>query len=656
MDIKSIIVQKVDLPEFVKEYTGAELTQNGNNWRGKCPIHGGENAQSFNITGDLYYCYACNSGGNVINFVSDYDHISYSAAIELLAKMLNINLDDDKDYKESKSIEENMSSWKDRAKAKVDMVSDYLINSRGLTDETIKLFELGSYEGSLTIPLIDANGRTVGMARRQFDKKPKYINTKNNAIFDKSEFLFNMDKARRLISSDLYVVEGYMDAISGHQMGIPTVAYCSNELHRDQIRTISRYCKKDTNIVLCPDNDVEGQKRIPRVRDYFKTIDPGRQVRVVIMPDGCKDMNDLLLAGVNPSTLKTQHIDRYVMDLLLSSCGTEEEEYKRAEEYLSTVKSPMIKLDIIKELAERWNKDEEILKRYFNTVVKDADDILKEASDISSCIGDLREIYKTGGYQTHFAQIDSCIRRIEKKQVIIVGAYPGVGKTDFAIEMALRAVINSGLRVAFFSLEMPKGKLIERMIAKLVQCPLPEVEGYLASDDLIAQKVVSKLKDRLVVFDGNHLSIEDIDKRIKLLNTKDTLGGPIDMVFCDYFGYLKGTATFEEASTTAKKMKAMAKDNNIIFVMLSQLNRGGSSYSEPTMSLLKSTGDLEASADLVFLLWRPEKDPEISLEDADRLKYITRLKIDKARDGMFAPNLAEFKYNPSSSRLEEVSN
>ena len=72
------------------------------------------------------------------------------------------------------------------------------------------------------------------MAVRQFDAKPKYMNSRNNTLYDKSEFLFGLDKARRLIKNTVYVVEGYMDAISGYQMGIPTVAYCSNELHRDR--------------------------------------------------------------------------------------------------------------------------------------------------------------------------------------------------------------------------------------------------------------------------------------------------------------------------------------------------------------------------------------------------------------------------------------
>ena len=654
MDIQTIIKQKIDLVEFVQEHTGVELTQHGREWRGKCPIHGGNNEQSFVITpGGLYYCYACNSGGNVINFLADYEHISYGEAIERFATMLNINLGDDEEYSKAKDLETGFNKWKNEAKRKVDIVREYLRKRRGFTDETIDTFEFGSEGGKIEIPLIDPNGRTVGMAERRSEGKPKYINTKNNILFDKSAFLYNMDKARRLSTSELYVVEGYMDAVSGHQMGLATVAYCSNELHRDQIRTIAKCCKKDMAIILCPDNDIEGQKRVPRVRVNFHTIDPSRQVRVLVMPPEYKDMNDLLLAGIDPRELETRHIDRYVMDLMLESCSTEEEEYRRAEEYIPTVSSPMIRLDIIKELAKRWDKDEEILKRYFNTSIKDADDVLKEGSDITGCISDLKSIYATGGFQTHFRQIDSCIRRVEKKQVVIVGAFAGVGKTDFAIEMALRAIVKNGMRAVFFSLEMPKGKLIERMIAKMIGCPLSEVEGYLASDDLIAQRVVAKLQDRLIVFDGNHLSMDDIDNRIKLVNTKNVLGGPVDIVFVDYFGYLKGTSTFEEASTSAKQMKGMAKDNNIILVMLSQLNRSGSGYAEPTMNLLKSTGDLEASADLVFLLWRPDKDPELSLEESDKLKYITRLKIDKARDGMFDTNMAEFKYNPSNSRLEE---
>lgn len=654
MDIVNIIMQKIDLAEFIRTYAKVDLIRVSNGWRCKCPIHGSDNQSSMYISDTgLYCCYSCNSAGNVINFLSDYEHISYTAALERLAAYLNINLKDDKSYQKCKSVEQVMTSKKEYGIKNRYKVEEYLKQKRGFTDETISAFGLGGVDGGVCIPLHDANGRCVAIAKRQFDKKPKYINSYNNELYDKSAFLFNLDKAFKLISDRIYVVEGYMDAISGYQMGLPVVAYCGNELHRDQIKTLTRYLKKEVTIILVPDNDPEGMKRVPRVRDYFNAICPDRQVRVALVPDSCKDMNDMLLAGIDPAKLETQHIDRYVVDYLVKQCTTEEEKYHIVEEYLPTVRSGLIRLDIIKEMAKKWDKDYETLKEYFDTVGKDSDDILAEASDVTGCINDLKSIYRTGGFPTHFQQIDNCIRRVEKKQVIVVGATAGTGKTDFAIEFMLRAICQNNMRVVFFSLEMPKGKLIERVVAKLIGCSIGEVEGYVASDDMMVNKAIAKLQERMLVFDGNHLSIDDINERIKLVNSKNVLGGPVDIVFVDYFGYMQGTSTFEDASTAAKKMKGMAKDNNIIFVMLSQLNRGASTYDEPTMSQLKSTGDLEASADYVFLLWRPARDPNLDIGEREELANITRLKIDKARDGMYGPNLAEFRYSKETSRLEE---
>lgn len=654
MDIKDIIRQKIDLPQFIQEYANVELTRSGNGWRCACPIHGSSNPSSLLVDDKgMYYCFSCNSSGDVINFVADYDHITYNMAIEKLASMLNISLVDDKTYQDEKALEAKMEVKKQKGINGLPGVVQYLTEKRGFAEETIKVFELGGYEGKVTIPLIDPNGRTVGIAVRKFDGNPKYINSRNNILFDKSAFLYGLDKARRLIKDKVYVVEGYMDAISGYQMGLPTVAYCSNEIHRDQIRALSQYLRKETSIVIFPDNDEPGKKRLPRVRDYFRSIDSGRQVRVGLVPDEYKDMNDLLLAGIDPKTLPTEHIDKYVMRLLLKGCTTIEEEYQKAENYLPTVRSEMIRLDIIKFLAERWKKDVEDLKKYFNTVGQDSDDIIKEASDITGCLNDLRQIYSTGGFKTHFEQIDNCIRRVEKKQVVVIGAYSGVGKSDIAIEYMLRAVCQNKMRVIFFSLEMPKGKLIERCVAKLIGCSMSEVEGYIRSSDTAVQDIISKLQDHLLVFDNNNYTMADIEKRIQLVNTKNLMGGPVDMVFVDYFGYLKGTSDFEGASASATKMKAIAKESNIILVMLSQLNRGGNPYGEPNMTQLKLTGDLEASADVIMLLWRPGKDPNLSLDDKLQLENVTRLKIDKARDGMYGPNIAEFTYNKDTSRLEE---
>ena len=87
--------------------------------------------------------------------------------------------------------------------------------------------------------------------------------------------------------------------------------------------------------------------------------------------------------------------------------------------------------------------------------------------------------------------------------------------------------------------------------------------------------------------------------------------------------------------------------------MLSQLNRGANTYNEPTMDLLRMTGDIEASGDVIIMLWRPEKEPGLSLQKQEELKNITRMKVEKARDGIYGPIRMELKYNNSTSLLEE---
>ena len=258
-----------------------------------------------------------------------------------------------------------------------------------------------------------------------------------------------------------------------------------------------------------------------------------------------------------------------------------------------------------------------------------------------------------GEYKTHFQNLDKCIGGMVKSQVMILGAYSSAGKTDWLIEYLLRQVIKNKARTVFFSLEMSKGKVMERIIAKILRIRLADVRELVMNGDERIAQVEAKLSERLVIYDNNNLNIDEIEHRIVALNRKNTLGGPVDIVAVDYFTYLKGASTYEGASEQALKMKGLAKKYNIILVMLSQLNRGANTYNEPTMDLLRMTGDIEASGDVIIMLWRPEKEPGLSLQKQEELKNITRMKVEKARDGIYGPIRMELKYNNSTSLLEE---
>lgn len=653
MSVENLLKTKIDIVEYIGRFT--ELRPKGSLYEGRCPIHGSDEGTPLVIypQTNSYYCFACESGGDIIQFVSDYDDISRTMAIKKLAHEANINIDADEDWRKAVKVEDTHRAIIDRAKGQLNKVIDYL-HKRGFTDETISSFELGFDNDTLVIPIRNEYGQPVAIARRQFDKSPKYINSRNNIMYDKSALLYNLDQAIKIKNKDeLYMVEGYMDAISGHQMGLATVAYCGNEVHKDQLRTLTRALRKIPTIIYCPDNDAEGIKRVPRVRDYFREILPRIAVRVLQLPEGIKDFNDALKAGIDVSTLPKIHIDKYVLWLMLDNCKSEEDEYDVAHDFLKIVSNPLFKADIIKKLCERWNREFAELKDFFDSYQEDTDELVQEASTTTEAISDLKNLYMRGEYKTHFQNLDKCIGGMVKSQVMIVGAYSSAGKTDWLIEYLLRQVIKNKARTVFFSLEMSKGKVMERIIAKILRIRLADVRELVMNGDERIAQVESKLSERLVIYDNNNLNIDEIEHRIVALNRKNTLGGPVDIVAVDYFTYLKGASTYEGASEQALKMKGLAKKYNVILVMLSQLNRGANTYNEPTMDLLRMTGDIEASGDVIIMLWRPEKEPGLSLQKQEELKNITRMKVEKARDGIYGPIRMELKYNNSTSLLEE---
>lgn len=653
MNVENLIKAKIDIVEYIGRFT--ELRPKGSLYEGKCPIHGSDEGTPLVVypQSDSYYCFACESGGDVIQFVRDYDNVSHTMAIKKLANEVNINIESNEEWQKSVRLEGDCKKLVEKAKTQLPKVIDYL-HKRGFTDETIKLFELGFENNTLVIPIRNEHGQHVAIARRQFDRNPKYLNSRNNVLYDKSALLYNLDQAIQIRNKDeLYMVEGYMDAISGHQMGLPTVAYCGNEVHKDQLRTLSRSLRKIPTIIYCPDNDKEGIKRVPRVRDYFRELLPRASVRILELPEGIKDLNDALQSGIDVSTLPKVHIDKYVLWLMLDTCKSEEDEYDVAHNFLKSVSNPLFKANIIKQLCERWKRDFSELKDFFESYQEDTDELVKNAANTSESIADLKNLYLRGEYKTHFQNLDKCIGGIVKSQVMIVGAYSSAGKTGWAIEYILRQVIKNKAKTVFFSLEMSKGKIMERIIAMILKIKLSDVrELVLNGDERIAQ-VESKLAERLVIYDDNNLSIDDIEQRIVALNRKNTLGGPIDLVVVDYFTYLKGANTYEGASAQALKMKGLAKKYNIILLMLSQLNRGANTYNEPTMDLLRMTGDIEASGDVIIMLWRPEKEPGLSLQKQEELRNITRMKVEKARDGIYGPIRMELRYNSNTSCLEE---
>lgn len=281
----------MDIVDLISQYT--ELRQISKGYNGKCPLHEGDGPNTIWVTENpgWFYCFSCGATGNAIHFYAEAEKISFNEAVEKIAEINNIDIGKNEEWKKQKSYTEQCDSKARQLHAKVDKVVDYLMLQRGLTREIINEFQLGYNDkishkdktiNGISIPLRDKNGRTIAFAYRTFGE-PKYINSVNNDYYIKGDFLFNADKAKRLIKDRLYVVEGYMDAISAHQQGLPCVAYAGAMLTKGHIAGIKELCanKSNVTIYLAPDNDDTGMNNVERMREKLKILNmPTRVVEI----------------------------------------------------------------------------------------------------------------------------------------------------------------------------------------------------------------------------------------------------------------------------------------------------------------------------------------------------------------------------------------
>lgn len=654
------IIASVDLVDYVSQTTN--LKRVGNTYRGCCPLHEGNNESSFSIYNDRnYYCFACGKGGNIINFVSEQEGIGYIEAVEMLAQKANIDLGKDTEWQREKSIFEKNQSIADKHYRQLDVIRDYLHDERGLTDETIDNFYLG-YDNnrkgkSIVIPLHDKNGRIVAFCKRYLDCLPKYVNSKNNELYEKGEFLFNAYRAKGQLKNfqRLYICEGYIDAMSAYQQGCACVAYCGSELTKGQINEIREMLLHVPNVVImyAPDNDDVGQSKIQRTWEKFNELAPKLDVRVVCYPKDRKDFNEVLLAGESIPDLPSEPIALKAIKQSLDECFDKTSEFSVATEKIKMVKNPLIKAEIVEYLAKRWDKPVSDIKEITTIDFLD-DEMIADFKDTDKCVADYFDLINTEGLGIGFPSIDSAMK-LRPTDVVFWAGYSGTYKTMIACEVALHNAIRLKKNVLFFSLEMSAGSLYERLIARILKKSTKEVEE-MAKDGqqaIILQKIKEKLQERLYVVDKSNLTIKDVEKYIILANTRIIKQGQVDYVILDYFQYLNMN-TFEEMSAGAKYTKVIAKNHNVVFFILSQLNRTGDNFVKPTLKMLKGTGDMEASGDYVALAWTPAENPKLDLDEREKLQGHVCVAIGKARRGTYAREF-ELKYNQQEGRLMDLS-
>lgn len=317
-----------DIVDVISEYV--KLQKKGANYFGLCPFHN-EKSPSFSVSPgkQMYYCFGCGEGGNVISFVMKYENYSFIEAVQMLASRAGIELPQVTRSKEEKESADKRSQiltintlaakfYYYMLKSEKGALAYHYLRGRELSDNTITGFGLGysdKYSDSLykymkskgykddilketglftfeekgvhdkfwnrvMFPIMDVNNKVIAFGGRVMgDGKPKYLNSPETKVFDKSRNLYGLNIARTSRKDYLLICEGYMDVISLHQAGFNNaVAALGTSFTSGHASLIKRYTKE---VVLTFDSDGAGIKAALRAIPILR--EAGLSIKVLSM-------------------------------------------------------------------------------------------------------------------------------------------------------------------------------------------------------------------------------------------------------------------------------------------------------------------------------------------------------------------------------------
>ncbi len=384
---------RTDIVSVVSSYL--TLKKDGRRYWGLCPFHN-EKTPSFSVNPELnlYYCFGCKAGGNVVQFVMEMERVSYLEAVKLLADRIHMTLPEmreDPDYERRRSQRERLLNanreaarfyhdrlWQPEGKP----VLDYL-HSRGLDDGIIRRFGLGAstdrwddltsylcekgftldelglaglsvikgdhaydmFRSRAMFPIIDQYNNVLGFGGRAMkDVKPKYLNTSDTPVFNKRKGVYAINLIRKMRDlKRIILVEGYMDVVALSQSGVQgAVATLGTALTNEQARLLKRYAPE---VHLAYDGDEAGQHAIERGLDIFEAEDVPS--KVLYFPDGLDPDEFIRQRGleafqaIRPMSPVAYRMQRLRLKYDLESQDGRTEYAKGCAELLKNVRDPV---------------------------------------------------------------------------------------------------------------------------------------------------------------------------------------------------------------------------------------------------------------------------------------------------------------------------
>ena len=330
------LAERNDIVDVVSGYVRLSK-KSGSNLFGLCPFHS-EKTPSFSVSPDkqIYHCFGCGKGGGVINFIMEIENLSFPEAVEFLARRVGMELPEQADDHESRRRARMLALNRDSARYFHDQLStpgaqiarEYIakrqiskkmvtafglgfapdgwsglidaMHAKGYTD--YELFDAGlvrrgksggyydTFRRRLMFPVIDVRGNVIGFSGRVLgDGEPKYMNSPETLVFNKSRNLFALNLAKKSKSGYIILSEGNIDVVSLHQAGFDSaVASLGTSLTPEQARIISRYTNE---VIIAYDNDGAGIKASQRAIGILEKLD--LKVKVLRV-NGAKDPDEFI--------------------------------------------------------------------------------------------------------------------------------------------------------------------------------------------------------------------------------------------------------------------------------------------------------------------------------------------------------------------------
>jgi len=413
-----------DIVDLISTYV--PLKKKGSSYFGLCPFHN-EKSPSFSVSRDkqMYYCFGCGAGGNVFTFLMEYENFSFPEALKYLAERAGMELPEEELNEEAKRAMDEKARLREMNKLSANYFY-YLLHSkrgqkglaylkdRGITDTTIKHFGLGyadiynddlyrflkskgysdedlkdsalvtiderrggsdKFWNRVMFPIMDVNNRVIGFGGRVMgDGSPKYLNSKETKLFDKSRNLYGLNFARSSRKKEIILCEGYMDVISMHQAGFTNaVAALGTAFTSGHGTLLKRYTE---NVILSFDSDEAGQRAILRAIPILK--EAGLTVRVLDLtpykdPDefikglGAQALEERIRKAMSSFMFQVKvAAGRYDQDDPESKTQFQHE----AAKLLATIEEPLERKNYIEAVSREYYigaKDLEDLVNYYGT-------------------------------------------------------------------------------------------------------------------------------------------------------------------------------------------------------------------------------------------------------------------------------------------------